>query len=98
MSQTVWPVPRPLGARAGAPPLLAQGLRPFDAACLGVMLHGLAGEAVRERLGDSGLIASDLPIEIAHARRRLADIAERRRREGRLGFAVRDEGRPGASS
>ena len=46
--------------------LLAQGLRPFDAACVGVHLHGLAGEAVRERLGDAGLLASDLPIEIAY--------------------------------
>jgi ADP-dependent NAD(P)H-hydrate dehydratase / NAD(P)H-hydrate epimerase len=71
--------------------LLAQGLRPFDAACLGVYLHGLAGEAVRERLGDAGLIASDLPIEIAFARRRLAELAERSRRERRLGFAVRGE-------
>jgi hydroxyethylthiazole kinase-like uncharacterized protein yjeF len=78
--------------------LLAQGLRPFDAACLGVMLHGLAGEAVRERLGDAGLLASDLPLEIALARRRLADLAERRRREGRLGFGVRAESGPGASS
>lgn len=78
--------------------LLAQGLRPFAAACLGVMLHGFAGDAVRQRLGDSGLLASDLPIEIAHARRRLADIAERRRRERRLGFTVRSEAAPGATS
>jgi hydroxyethylthiazole kinase-like uncharacterized protein yjeF len=78
--------------------LLAQGLRPFDAACLGVMLHGFAGEAVRERLGDAGLLASDLPIEIALARRRLAIMAERNRRERRLGFGVRHEIGPGASS
>ncbi len=74
--------------------LLAQGLRPFDAACLGVYLHGLAGDAVRERLGDAGLIASDLPIEIALARHRLADLAERNRRDRRLGFAVAGEIRP----
>ena len=83
--------------------LLAQGLRPFDAACLGVYLHGLAGDAVRERLGDSGLLASDLPFEIALARRRLADRAERNRRERRLGFGVRGEVRttvlgPGAGA
>ena len=78
--------------------LLAQGLRPFDAACLGVMLHGFAGEAVRERLGDAGLLASDLPIEIALARRRLATMAERNRRDRRLGFGVRHEIGPGASS
>ena len=41
--------------------LLAQGLRPADAARLGVYLHGMAGESVRERLGDAGLLASDLP-------------------------------------
>ena len=78
--------------------LLAQGLRPFDAACLGVMLHGFAGDAVRERLGDSGLLAADLPVEIAVARRRLADLAERRRREGRIGFGVRADAEPGAAS
>ncbi len=70
--------------------LLAQGLAPFDAARLGVYLHGLAGEAVRERLGDAGLLASDLPDAIALARKRLAAIAERRRRGTRLGFAARD--------
>ena len=37
--------------------LLAQGLEPFAAARLGVYLHGAAGEAVRERLGDAGLLA-----------------------------------------
>jgi len=45
------------GAIAG---LLAQGLSPFDAACCGVYLHSAAGDAVREELGDSGMIASDL--------------------------------------
>jgi ADP-dependent NAD(P)H-hydrate dehydratase / NAD(P)H-hydrate epimerase len=51
--------------------LLAQGLAPFEAACLGVYLHGMAGERVRERLGDAGLVASDLPLELALARREL---------------------------
>ncbi|MCX7912533.1 MAG: NAD(P)H-hydrate dehydratase, partial [Dehalococcoidales bacterium] len=40
--------------------LAAQGLNPFDAACLGVYLHGASGEMVKERLGDTGMIASDL--------------------------------------
>ncbi|MCW5854240.1 MAG: NAD(P)H-hydrate dehydratase [Anaerolineae bacterium] len=40
--------------------LLAQGLTPFDAAAVGVYLHGLAGERVREELGDAGAVASDL--------------------------------------
>ena len=72
--------------------LLAQGLAPFAAARLGVHLHGLAGEAIRERLGDAGLLASDLPIEIAFARRRLAVLAKRKNREGRLGFVPRSAG------
>jgi hydroxyethylthiazole kinase-like uncharacterized protein yjeF len=45
------------GAIAG---LVAQGLTPFDAASLGVYLHGKAGEAIRAELGDMGMIASDL--------------------------------------
>ena len=57
--------------------LLAQGLGPYDAARLGVYLHGLAGEAVRERLGDAGLLASDLLDELPLARRRLALVRER---------------------
>lgn len=69
--------------------LLAQGLAPFDAARLGVYLHGLAGDTVRERLGDSGLLASDLPDPIALARKRLAAIAERRASGSRLGFGMR---------
>ena len=45
------------GAIAG---LLAQALEPYEAASLGVYLHGLAGERVREELGDTGMVASDL--------------------------------------
>ncbi|MDL2336150.1 MAG: NAD(P)H-hydrate dehydratase [Chloroflexota bacterium] len=52
--------------------LLAQKLAPFDAARLGVWLHGRAAARVSERLGDAGLIASDLPFEIAVARHELA--------------------------
>lgn len=66
--------------------LLAQRLSPFDAARLGVYLHGLAGDTVRERFGDAGLLASDLPDPIAVARKRLAGVAERRAAGGRLGF------------
>ncbi len=59
--------------------LLAQGLDPYAAARLGVYLHGAAGDSVRERLGDAGLLASDLPDALAIARKRLAALAERRR-------------------
>ena len=40
--------------------LLAQGVAPFDAACLGVYLHGAAGEEVRRDMGDTGMVAGDL--------------------------------------
>lgn len=39
---------------------LAQGLEPFNAACLGVYIHGLAGEILKEKIGDVGILASDL--------------------------------------
>ena len=72
--------------------LLAQGLPPFVAARLGVYLHGMAGEIVRERLGDAGLLASDLCDALPIARKRLAAIAERERGGKRLGFVVRAPG------
>ena len=40
--------------------LLAAGLAPFEAACLGVWLHGRAGDAVARRTGWAPLIATDL--------------------------------------
>jgi hydroxyethylthiazole kinase-like uncharacterized protein yjeF len=40
--------------------LLAQGLPLFDAASLGVFLHGEAGGMASSQLGDTGLLASDL--------------------------------------
>jgi NAD(P)H-hydrate epimerase len=40
--------------------LLCQGLEPFDAARLGVHVHGLAGDLAAEKLGQVSLIASDL--------------------------------------
>ena len=70
--------------------LLAQGLEPFAAARLGVYLHGVAGDGIRERYGDAGLLASDLPDGIAIARKRLAGLAERKGSGKRLGFAARD--------
>lgn len=51
--------------------LLAQGVAPFAAACLGVFMHGRAGERISGRLGDAGLAASDLPYEIALVRHEL---------------------------
>lgn len=40
--------------------LLAQGLDSFDASCLGVYVHGMAGETLKEKLDDAGLLASEL--------------------------------------
>ena len=56
--------------------LMAQGLSPGDANCCGVYLHGLAAEEVREKLGATGSVASDLIGE-------LPVIIDRLRREGR---------------
>ena len=67
--------------------LLAQGMAPYDAARLGVYLHGLAGDAVRERIGDAGLLASDLTEALPLGRRRLALIAARQRSGGGSGSA-----------
>lgn len=43
--------------------LLAQGLSLIDASIVGVYIHGLAGEKLKEKFGDSAAIAADL-IEI----------------------------------
>lgn len=39
---------------------LGQGYSPFDAACLGTHLHGLAGDRARDKVGEVSLIAGDL--------------------------------------
>ncbi len=40
--------------------LLAQGVEPFAAACLGAWLHGAAGQQCQQMIGPAGVIASDL--------------------------------------
>lgn len=40
--------------------LIAQGMPPFNAATLGVYIHGLAGDAAAETLGEYSLMASDI--------------------------------------
>jgi len=44
--------------------LLSQGVSLRRAAALGVYLHGAAGESARGRIGDAGMIATDLPAEL----------------------------------
>ncbi|KKK90311.1 hypothetical protein LCGC14_2724320, partial [marine sediment metagenome] len=40
--------------------VIGQGLAPFDAACLGVHVHGAAGDLAAEELGEASLTAVDL--------------------------------------
>ncbi|MBN1342601.1 MAG: NAD(P)H-hydrate dehydratase [Phycisphaerae bacterium] len=40
--------------------LIGQGMTPFDAAVLGVHIHGLAGDLASEELGQVSLVATDL--------------------------------------
>ena len=51
--------------------LLSQGLALEQAAALGVFLHGEAGERVRNKLGDTGMVASDLLDALPHVIRQL---------------------------
>jgi len=53
--------------------LLAQHQSPFHAAILGVYLHGLAGDYAKDKVGEEGLIASDIirniPAALQHLHR-----------------------------
>jgi hydroxyethylthiazole kinase-like uncharacterized protein yjeF len=51
--------------------LRAQGLDAFDAATLGVYLHGLAGDLVRDRIGEIGILATDVIEELPLAARHM---------------------------
>lgn len=51
---------------------LAQGLSPFEAACLGVYAHAATGEAMREDLGDAGLLAGDLARKLPSVMREIS--------------------------
>jgi NAD(P)H-hydrate epimerase len=57
--------------------LLARGTDPVDAACAAVYLHGLAGDILKEQIGDTGLTA----MEVAD---RVPAAIQRNRGEGRL--------------
>jgi NAD(P)H-hydrate epimerase len=47
--------------------LLAQGYEPFTAACVGVYIHGLAGDIAAAGLGFEALIASDITENLGKA-------------------------------
>jgi hydroxyethylthiazole kinase-like uncharacterized protein yjeF len=61
--------------------LVAQGSEPFEAAVTGVYVHAEAGRRIAGRLGDSGLLASDLLLEVP-----LVMQALRREARGALGL------------
>lgn len=46
--------------------LMAQGLDPFRAACVGAWLHGVAGLRCAEAMGTTGVLASDLLAHLPH--------------------------------
>ena len=52
--------------------LLAQGLPPFKAACVGAWLHGMAGLRCESEIGMAGVVASDLLIRLPAAISNLA--------------------------
>ncbi len=55
------------GAITGLIAQSASGGEPYEAACLGVYLHGLAGELVRRELGDAGMLAGDVAAALPRA-------------------------------
>ena len=51
--------------------LLAQGMPPYDAALVGVYLHGLAGDIAAEAMTERGMIAGDVVQALGRAWRQL---------------------------
>ncbi len=62
--------------------LRAQGCPVFESAVLGVYLHGKAGEMVRDRLGEAGMIASDLLPWLPMAIKQLKETGQERNAAG----------------
>lgn len=56
--------------------LVAQGMAPFDAAKLGVFLHGLAGDIAMQDIGMHGVIASDIMERIPSAYKSYSAVRE----------------------
>jgi NAD(P)H-hydrate epimerase len=54
--------------------LLAQGLDPYRAAVSGVYVHAEAGRRISMRIGESGLLASDLLDELPLTMNALRDL------------------------
>ena len=47
--------------------LLAQGMKPFEAAVCGVHIHGKAGDIAATELGEAGMIAGDVLLAVPYA-------------------------------
>ncbi len=58
--------------------LVAQGLSLSDAAALGVYLHGKAGEMIKDTMGDTGMLASDLLPVLPAVIKQLRETAKNR--------------------
>ncbi len=77
---TLLPFANPLLAVAGSGDvlggiivsLLAQGVKPYEAAVLGGYLHGAAGQLAADYWGNAWLLASELADWVSHVRRGLA--------------------------
>ena len=52
--------------------LLGQGLAPWDAACLGVWVHGMAGDIAADQFGMAGMTAVELLDSLPEAVREIA--------------------------
>ena len=53
--------------------LAGQGLAPFDAAKAGVFVHGLSGDLAADKLGEYGLVASDIADYVPFALKELTE-------------------------
>lgn len=53
--------------------LIAQGMEVFQGTCLGVYLHGLAGDAAKKRLGVRSMLAGDLVESICEVLKNTAE-------------------------
>lgn len=53
--------------------LLGQGYAPMDACCLGVFVHGFAGDLVAKEIGETGMCATDVQENIPRAYKSLLE-------------------------